>query len=207
MSIAAKYGRVPHILLALLSWPLVVVGASLARFRRSRTHVHCRNICPSRHEAPSHYNRMTNVLDLTNSSSTFLPPCFDPFYKYAHEIDYVVSLSHLIDPGKVTVQSEAGPGEKQPRTTDAVLPISATVIRTPPKNRRLLWDQFHSVPYPPSYSPRDYLGALPGFGVLFLVVFRHLVCLYCPRTVWYRRRSASSVGTTVGTHNRKRLQR
>ncbi|CAN0189465.1 unnamed protein product [Pylaiella littoralis] len=59
---------------------------------------------------------------------------------------------------EVTVQSEAGPGEKQPRTTDAVLPISATVIRTPPRNRRLLWDQFHSVPYPPSYSPRDYLG-------------------------------------------------
>ncbi|CAN0343937.1 unnamed protein product, partial [Ectocarpus fasciculatus] len=59
---------------------------------------------------------------------------------------------------EVTVESEAGPGETQPRTTNAVLPVTVSVIRTPPRHRRLLWDQFHSVPYPPAYFPRDYLG-------------------------------------------------
>ncbi|CAN0170130.1 unnamed protein product, partial [Ectocarpus sp. 12 AP-2014] len=59
---------------------------------------------------------------------------------------------------EVTVESEAGPGETQPRTTNAVLPVTVSVIRTPPRHRRLLWDQFHSVPYPPTYFPRDYLG-------------------------------------------------
>ncbi|CAM9955286.1 unnamed protein product, partial [Hapterophycus canaliculatus] len=59
---------------------------------------------------------------------------------------------------QVEIQSEPGPGETQPRITNAVLPITVNVVRTPARNRRLLWDQFHSVPYPPVYAPRDYLG-------------------------------------------------
>ncbi|CAM9984101.1 unnamed protein product [Scytosiphon promiscuus] len=59
---------------------------------------------------------------------------------------------------KATIQSDPGPGETQPRSTNAVLPITVSVVRTPDRSRRLLWDQFHSVPYPPVYAPRDYLG-------------------------------------------------
>ncbi|CAM9461129.1 unnamed protein product, partial [Laminaria digitata] len=59
---------------------------------------------------------------------------------------------------EVVIESEAGTGETQPRTTKTVLPITASVIQTPPRHRRLLWDQFHNVPYPPAYVPRDYLG-------------------------------------------------
>eukprot|EP00752_Nemacystus_decipiens_P008224 g7354.t1 len=59
---------------------------------------------------------------------------------------------------EVTVQSLAGPGESYPRTTHISLPVTVSVVPTPDRRRRLLWDQFHSVPYPPSYSPRDYLG-------------------------------------------------
>lgn len=61
--------------------------------------------------------------------------------------------------GKCVVESDPGIGEAQPRTTTLRLPITASVVRTPPRHRRLLWDQFHSVPYPPAYSPRDFLGA------------------------------------------------
>ncbi|PXF44477.1 Subtilisin-like protease SBT6.1 [Gracilariopsis chorda] len=42
--------------------------------------------------------------------------------------------------------------------SDVELPIKATVIPTPPRSKRLLWDTFHSVQYPPGYVPRDNLG-------------------------------------------------
>ena len=29
---------------------------------------------------------------------------------------------------------------------------------TPPREKRILWDQFHSLPYPPGYFPRDNLA-------------------------------------------------
>lgn len=64
----------------------------------------------------------------------------------------------IFSPEQVTIQSDPGPGETQPRITNAVLPITVSVVRTPPRERRLLWDQFHSVPYPPVYAPRDNLG-------------------------------------------------
>lgn len=37
------------------------------------------------------------------------------------------------------------------------IPIKAQVIPPPPRNRRLLWDQFHGIKYPPGYMPRDNL--------------------------------------------------
>eukprot|EP00178_Gracilaria_changii_P027989 TRINITY_DN93_c0_g1_i1.p1 TRINITY_DN93_c0_g1~~TRINITY_DN93_c0_g1_i1.p1 ORF type:complete len:1063 (-),score=121.01 TRINITY_DN93_c0_g1_i1:20649-23837(-) len=38
------------------------------------------------------------------------------------------------------------------------IPIRASVVPTPPRSKRLLWDIFHSVRYPPGYVPRDNLG-------------------------------------------------
>ena len=38
------------------------------------------------------------------------------------------------------------------------IPFEVLVIPTPPRERRLLWDAFHSLPYPPGYFPRDALG-------------------------------------------------
>ncbi len=35
------------------------------------------------------------------------------------------------------------------------LPIRIRVIPTPPRRRRLLWDQYHNSRYPPGYFPRD----------------------------------------------------
>lgn len=40
----------------------------------------------------------------------------------------------------------------------AELPIRASVHRKPPKSRRLLFDTYHSIRYPPGYVPRDSLA-------------------------------------------------
>jgi len=39
----------------------------------------------------------------------------------------------------------------------ARLPIRVKIIPTPPRHRRLLWDQYHNLRYPPGYFPRDNL--------------------------------------------------
>ncbi|XP_054734324.1 membrane-bound transcription factor site-1 protease [Anastrepha obliqua] len=36
-------------------------------------------------------------------------------------------------------------------------PLKVTVIPKPPRNKRILWDQYHSLKYPPGYIPRDNL--------------------------------------------------
>jgi membrane-bound transcription factor site-1 protease len=37
------------------------------------------------------------------------------------------------------------------------LPIKVRIIETPPRERRVLWDQYHSLRYPSGYFPRDAL--------------------------------------------------
>jgi membrane-bound transcription factor site-1 protease len=37
------------------------------------------------------------------------------------------------------------------------LPIKVSVVPTPPRHRRILWDQFHNLRYPAGYFPRDNL--------------------------------------------------
>lgn len=37
------------------------------------------------------------------------------------------------------------------------MPLRVAIAPTPPKARRVLWDQLHSVRYPPGYIPRDNL--------------------------------------------------
>lgn len=56
-----------------------------------------------------------------------------------------------------TVVSPPGNGEQTPRRWDCVLPVKAAVIPTPLREKRILWDQFHSIRYPPGYIPRDSL--------------------------------------------------
>lgn len=57
-----------------------------------------------------------------------------------------------------TVTSPPGPGESAPRQHTVVWPIIADIVPTPPRTARILWDQFHSIAYPPVYLPRDDLG-------------------------------------------------
>ncbi|KAJ8532873.1 hypothetical protein K7X08_015762 [Anisodus acutangulus] len=61
--------------------------------------------------------------------------------------------------GNVTVKiySPPAPGEKSRRISTCVLQLKLKVVPTPPRSVRILWDQFHSIKYPPGYIPRDSL--------------------------------------------------
>nr|GMD64086.1 subtilisin-like protease SBT6.1 [Ipomoea batatas] len=61
--------------------------------------------------------------------------------------------------GNVTVKvySPPAPGEKTRRSTTCILQLKLKVIPTPLREMRILWDQFHSIKYPPGYIPRDSL--------------------------------------------------
>eukprot|EP00898_Chlorokybus_atmophyticus_P007485 jgi/Chlat1/7738/Chrsp66S07212 len=56
-----------------------------------------------------------------------------------------------------TVVSQPQHGETQERQCSLIMPIKAQVIPTPPRHKRILWDQYHNVRYPPGYIPRDSL--------------------------------------------------
>ncbi|PAA56411.1 hypothetical protein BOX15_Mlig029228g2 [Macrostomum lignano] len=49
----------------------------------------------------------------------------------------------------------AGVGEET--STELSLPVRVRIAPRPPRSRRLLWDQFHSLRYPSGYFPRDNL--------------------------------------------------
>ncbi|CAI5724931.1 unnamed protein product [Peronospora farinosa] len=40
---------------------------------------------------------------------------------------------------------------------DVLIPITVKIIPTPPASKRILWDQFHNIPYPSAFVPRDNL--------------------------------------------------
>ena len=51
-------------------------------------------------------------------------------------------------------QETAG-GEDQISTIK--LPVRVVITPTPPRSKRILWDQFHNLRYPSGYFPRDNL--------------------------------------------------
>lgn len=55
----------------------------------------------------------------------------------------------------LTIESPPGRGEKQRRSSEVRIPLKAAVVPTPPRQKRILWDMFHSIRYPPMYIPRD----------------------------------------------------
>ena len=56
-----------------------------------------------------------------------------------------------------TVESPPGRGESATRSSRVEVPVRFSVAPTPPRAKRVLWSQFHSVRYPPGYIPRDSL--------------------------------------------------
>uniref|UniRef100_A0A182N2M0 Membrane-bound transcription factor site-1 protease n=1 Tax=Anopheles dirus TaxID=7168 RepID=A0A182N2M0_9DIPT len=58
----------------------------------------------------------------------------------------------------LTVQSPAdGEHEREPRNGTVSFAIKVRIIPQPPRQKRILWDQYHSLRYPPGYLPRDNL--------------------------------------------------
>ncbi|XP_075216075.1 membrane-bound transcription factor site-1 protease isoform X1 [Lycorma delicatula] len=58
---------------------------------------------------------------------------------------------------ELTVESPPDEGETEPRTSTIKLAIKVQIIPTPPRQKRILWDQYHNLRYPPGYFPRDNL--------------------------------------------------
>ncbi|KAL0019909.1 hypothetical protein WJX77_006101 [Trebouxia sp. C0004] len=56
-----------------------------------------------------------------------------------------------------TIVSPPSPGSIVVRRSSVTVPITVHIIPTPPRAKRVLWDQFHSMRYPPAYIPRDSL--------------------------------------------------
>ncbi|XP_039025866.1 subtilisin-like protease SBT6.1 isoform X2 [Hibiscus syriacus] len=61
--------------------------------------------------------------------------------------------------GNVTVRIYSPPaqGERAARSSICILKLKLNVVSIPPRSKRVLWDQFHSIKYPPGYIPRDSL--------------------------------------------------
>ncbi|PKU76334.1 membrane-bound transcription factor site-1 protease [Dendrobium catenatum] len=57
----------------------------------------------------------------------------------------------------VKVYSPPHRGEKDRRISTCSLRLKLRVAPTPPRSRRVLWDQYHNIKYPPGYIPRDSL--------------------------------------------------
>ncbi|EDQ87026.1 uncharacterized protein MONBRDRAFT_27758 [Monosiga brevicollis MX1] len=58
--------------------------------------------------------------------------------------------------GVIVIQVETiVEGQGRPLLQDVQLPVTVRIIPTPPRSRRLLWDQYHSLAYPSGYFPRD----------------------------------------------------
>ena len=55
----------------------------------------------------------------------------------------------------LTVESEHKNNDNKTLKSTILFPIRVVIIPTPPRNRRILWDQFHNLRYPSGYFPRD----------------------------------------------------
>mmetsp|Transcript_52022 Transcript_52022/g.130630 ORF Transcript_52022/g.130630 Transcript_52022/m.130630 type:complete len:919 (-) Transcript_52022:666-3422(-) len=58
---------------------------------------------------------------------------------------------------RLRIRSPPAVGEIEVRETSLELPLKLRIIETPPRERRILWDQYHSLRYPSGYFPRDAL--------------------------------------------------
>lgn len=54
-----------------------------------------------------------------------------------------------------TVSSPPGEGESEPRKSTVKVPLTVPIIPTPDREKRILWDQFHSISYPSGFIPSD----------------------------------------------------
>ncbi|XP_042376631.1 subtilisin-like protease SBT6.1 isoform X1 [Zingiber officinale] len=72
----------------------------------------------------------------------------DEGYQYSGLIEGNVTL---------TVYSPSSNGEEVHQSSTCVLHLKLKVVETPPRSRRILWDQYHNIKYPPGYIPRDSL--------------------------------------------------
>ncbi|XP_064414456.1 membrane-bound transcription factor site-1 protease [Latimeria chalumnae] len=66
-----------------------------------------------------------------------------------------VAQGHVMVTIATPAENESEAGSEQMSTVK--LPVKVKVIPSPPRSKRVLWDQYHNLRYPPGYFPRDNL--------------------------------------------------
>ncbi|XP_057867464.2 subtilisin-like protease SBT6.1 isoform X2 [Cryptomeria japonica] len=104
------------------------------------------------------FNEVGNLLNIHFTYSDVIWPWTGYLALHMQIKDEGAQFSGLIE-GNVTftVVSPPAKGETTPRRSICILFLKLQVIPTPPRSQRILWDQFHSIKYPPGYIPRDSL--------------------------------------------------
>ncbi|KAH9300652.1 hypothetical protein KI387_012235, partial [Taxus chinensis] len=104
------------------------------------------------------FDEVGNLLNIYFTYSDVIWPWTGYLALHMQIKDEGAQFSGLIE-GNVTftVVSPPAKGENTPRRSVCTLSLKLQVITTPPRSQRILWDQFHSVRYPPGYIPRDSL--------------------------------------------------
>uniref|UniRef100_W8BU99 Membrane-bound transcription factor site-1 protease n=1 Tax=Ceratitis capitata TaxID=7213 RepID=W8BU99_CERCA len=60
--------------------------------------------------------------------------------------------------GHISLEIDCLPEQSEGKVVSKInFPLKVVVIPKPPRNKRILWDQYHSLKYPPGYIPRDNL--------------------------------------------------
>lgn len=103
-------------------------------------------------------NEVGNLLSIHFTYSDVIWPWTGYLSLYMQIKEEGTQFSGLIE-GNVTVAvySPSPTGGKAPLRSTCVLHLKLIVEPTPPRSKRILWDQFHSIKYPPGYIPRDSL--------------------------------------------------
>lgn len=66
------------------------------------------------------------------------------------DVEGVILFNVVSPPGLfIYWNNTQGPGEVQNRKSRVEIPMKVHVIPTPPRQKRILWDQYHNVRYPP----------------------------------------------------------
>ncbi|XP_078169721.1 SITE-1 protease [Carex rostrata] len=99
---------------------------------------------------------MGNLLNIRFSYSSVIWPWTGYLALHMQIKDEGSQFEGIIE-GNVTVKVYS-PGQAGARKSSVcVLQLNLKVVPAPPRARRILWDQFHNIKYPPGYIPRDSL--------------------------------------------------
>ncbi|XXG55876.1 hypothetical protein AAC387_Pa03g3436 [Persea americana] len=103
-------------------------------------------------------NEVGNLLSIHFTYSDVIWPWTGYLALYMQIKEEGAQFSGLIEGNvTVTVYSPSPTVGNGPLKSTCVLQLRLRVEPTPPRSKRVLWDQFHNIKYPPGYIPRDSL--------------------------------------------------
>lgn len=104
------------------------------------------------------FNEVSNLLSIRFTYSDVIWP-WTGFLALHMQIKEEGSQFSGVIEGNVTLTVYSPPhrGEKDKRISTCSLYLKLRVAPTPPRSKRILWDQYHNIKYPPGYIPRDSL--------------------------------------------------